>query len=528
MEELSTMIQQLIPTGLRIASPRLTMLDASKANRKKYLARLPQEFNIIMATDSYKFSHPFSYPKNIVGMASYIESRTQGRDIIIPFGYQAALQKYLAKPFTAAQIDEAEYFAKLHGEPFARDVWEHVLRVYNGYLPVRIRAVPEGTPVRSGNALVTIMCTDECVAENIFWLCSFIETLLLRAVWYPTTIATMDHSIKREMAHFYRLAGADLGFLPFALHDFGGRGVTCHEQAQIGGAAHTVNFMGSDTVEGITYANYWYHCDMSAFSVRATEHSVETSFGLDNDGEIAYIDHQLTVFEGQGNIISMVGDGKDIYRFAKHLCTTFRDRIIDLHERLGMKIVCRPDSGDALEVVPKLLRMFADAFPTTTTAKGYIKIYPGVGILQGDGVDHMLIKSLLGNIMAMNFSPDNVVFGSGGALLQKVNRDTFKWAQKASAILVKEIELDSRGAPLGEIYRWKGIAKDPVTDQGKKSKEGVLTLVRSRLTGEHMTVRLDQYEINEEFEDVMVDIYDCGEFFNETTLAEIRERAKLI
>jgi nicotinamide phosphoribosyltransferase len=509
-----TIAEQLIPRNISLNVPKLPALAASKARRIRYAARPPQEFNIIIATDSYKFSHPFSYPRGLIGMASYIEARTGGADIIVPFGYQATLQKYLRKPITLAQIDEAEAFAAAHGEPFNRPVWEHILNEYKGFLPVLIRAVPEGTPVRSGNALVTIMCTDQYVAENIFWLCSFLETFLLRAVWYPSTIATLDRSIKEEMKHFYELTGADLNFLPFALHDFGGRGVTCHEQAQIGGAAHTVNFSGSDTVEGITYANYWYHAPMAAYSVRATEHSVECSFGLSDEGEIAYIDHQLTVFEGKGVIISMVGDGQNIYRFAKHLCTTFKDRIIDLHERLGMKIVCRPDSGDALDVVPALIRMFADAFGTTTTSKGYYRLYGGIGILQGDGVDHMLIKSLLGKLLIMNFSADCIVFGSGGALLQKVNRDTLRWAQKASAILVIEN---------GEFI-WRGIAKDPITDPGKKSKEGVLTLALNTKTGRHETIRIDQGPLDPKYVDLMEDIYDTGEFFNETVLEEVRVR----
>lgn len=499
-------------------TPRnISILAASRARRKKYEAKPPRKFNLILAVDSYKFSHQFSYPKNVCGMASYIEARTGGKDVMIPFGLQATLQRYLSEAITVEQIDEAEAFAKAHGEPFDRKVWEHIIEHYNGFLPVLIRAVPEGTPVRSGNAMVTIMCVDEVVAENVFWLCSYLETFLLRAVWYPSTIATMDYDIKREMKRFYEIAGADLNFLPFALHDFGGRGVTCHEQAGIGGAAHTLNFMGSDTVEGVDYANYWYSSAMSAFSVPATEHSVECSFGLSNEGEIAYIDHQLTAFEGLGRIVSMVGDGKDIFRFAEHLATTFRDRIIDLHTRLGMKVVCRPDSGDALEVVPRILRLFAAAFPTSKTSNDYTKLYGGIGILQGDGVDHSLIKTMLGNMMAMGFSPDNIVFGSGGALLQKVNRDTFKWAQKASAVLVRT----------GDNVEWVGIAKDPITDQGKKSKEGVLTLVRSRLTGEQMTVRIDQGPLDEEFEDLMVDVYDTGEFFNETTLDEARSRCAL-
>ena len=479
-------------------------------------------FNPILAVDSYKLCHAFAYPSNVRGMFSYIEARTSGRDVLIPFGLQIWLKEFLTVPVTVAHIDEAEAFAKLHGEPFKREAWLKVVNVYNGFLPLVIRAVPEGTPVRSGNAIVTVQCDD----PDLFWLTTYIETTILRAVWYPTTIASLDYDTKLEMQRFYKIAGANLGFLPFALHDFGARGVTSSEQARVGGAAHLVNFMGSDNIEGIRTANFYYTEPMAGFSVRATEHSVACSFGLSDDDEIRYIDHQLTVFEGEGNIVSLVGDTRDIYRFGEHLCTTFRDRIIDLHERLGMKIVCRPDSGDALEVVPRLLRMFCSAFPTTLTSKGYIKMYPGIGILQGDGVDRMSVKTILGNIMASNYSPDNIMFGSGGGLLQKVNRDTLKFAMKASAIRVRLPAADPMFA--GDMQDvWVGIAKDPITDPGKKSKEGVLTLSRSSLTGLLHTVRVDQGKLDEEFTDVMVRVYDHGRIFNETTLTEVRARAAI-
>jgi len=473
-------------------------------------------YNPLMRTDSYKFSHAFSYPSNATGMFSYIEARTGGQDIIVPFGLQIWLNEHLSIPITAENIDEAELFAAAHGEPFSRAAWEKVLNKYHGYMPVTIRAVPEGTPVPSGNALVTIQCEDEELVGDVnkilvFWIASYLETQMLRAYWYPTTIATLDRATKLQIKRFYEIAGADLNFLPFSLHDFGGRGVSSGETAAIGGAAHLPSFMGSDTVEGVRYANFYYDEVMSAFSVRATEHSVACSFGLSDEDEIAYIAHQLKVFEGKGNIISMVGDSKSIKRFAKHLCTTFRDQIMDLHERLGMKIVCRPDSGDPLEIIPMLLKMFADAFPTTKTSAGYIKLYPGIGILQGDGVDRMTILTILGNIMAMNFSPDNIVFGSGGGLLQKVNRDTFKFAMKASAIKVDG--------------KWKGIVKDPETDPGKKSKEGILTLATNGL-GDYLTVRLDNSEtpFPRGYSDAMVTVYDKGQFYNHTTLAEVRAR----
>jgi len=507
----------------KIQQPILPFIEASKARRKKFDRKAPPRFNLVLAVDSYKMSHAFAYPKNVIGMASYIEARTKGRDIMIPFGTQAILQKYLGERIIKADVDEAEAFAKAHGEPFFRKVWDHIIEKYDGFMPLYIRGVPEGTPVKSGNAIVTIICTDEFVAENIFWLCSYFETLLLRGVWYPTTIATDDYSIIKKMEKFYVETGADMSLLKFALHDFGGRGVTCHEQAEIGGAAHLVNFMGSDTVEGVLYANYWYNEAMAAYSVPATEHSVECSFqAFDMTKEVKltakqieqndfeYLRHTIKALGKVNGIVSIVIDGYDCIRAAKYLCTELHDLIVESK----CKVVFRPDSGDMMEILPQLITMQAEAFGYTVNDKGYKQINY-VGILQGDGVDHDAIVKVLTMVKNMGYVASTVLFGSGGALLQKRNRDTYKFAQKASAVLVLHEDGTSE---------WVGIAKDPITDPGKKSKEGVLTLVRSLLTGELTTVRMDK-PIDAEFEDVMVDLYDHGEFFNETTLAEVRARA---
>lgn len=473
----------------------------------------PSRFNLILAADSYKSSHAFAYPKNIHGMASYIEARTSGRHTIVPFGAQAMIDRYLSVPINQDDIDEAAKYFEAHGDPFNREVWEHILEAYDGYMPLTIRAVPEGTPVRSGNAILTITCVDTFVGENIFWLCSYFETLILRGIWYPTTIASMDRDIKMFMKSHYEMTGADMNLLPFAFHDFGGRGVTCHEQAEIGGASHMVSFMGSDTNEGIMYVNRYYDEPMAGFSVPATEHSVQCSFGKGSyEDELNYLKSTIENLGKPGGIVSIVIDGYDVYRAAKILCTDLKDLIISS----GCKVVFRPDSGDMNEVIPKLLKMQEEAFGSVTNAQGYRKINY-VGIIQGDGVDHNAIKTVMRNTAALGYSSDNVIFGSGGALLQKVNRDTYKFAQKASAVLMNT----------KDGYKWFGIAKDPITDPGKKSKEGVLTLTKSLITGEQQTMRVDQGPINAEFKDMMVTVFDHGVMFNFSSLAQIRERAKI-
>lgn len=458
--------------------------------------------NVILDTDSYKLSHSFAYPAGMTGMFSYIESRSKDETVML-FGLQMWIKNYLTTPVTIGMIDEAEAFAKAHGEPFARDGWEHIVNEYNGYLPLKIRAVPEGIPLQSGNVLVTVECTD----EKVFWLSSYIETALQRGVWYPSTIASSDLKIKKLIAGYLDTTADSRDLLPFMLHDFGGRGVSTEESAQVGGAAHLVNFMGSDTISGVRAANFYYNSPMAAFSVPATEHSIECAYGSTSSNAREYLNAVLTNYAKPGAIVSIVIDGYNVFREAEMLCTEFRERII----ASGAKVVFRPDSGDPLEVIPRLLALQAATFGFDLNTKGYKKI-KNVGIIQGDGVDIATIDKILSSMKKLGFAADNIVFGSGGALLQKVNRDTYKFAQKASAIR------NERG-------EWTPIFKDPVTDPGKRSKSGRLTLVRSKTSGEYMTV--PKAIMDNEWEDVMVTVYENGKIMNELTLDQVRANAAI-
>lgn len=488
-----------------------TIQDLPRKMRRRFLRENPNVLgvNLILDADSYKLSHPSLYPEEIEAMQAYVEPRIKGQ-VIIPAGAQMWVQKRLSTPITVDMIDEAEEFAADHGEPFDRSVWEYIIEKYDGYIPVTIKAVREGLPVPSGNAIVTIVCHDRRVA----FLVAYLETSLQRGIWYPTTVATMDFEIRKEIEKFFELSVDEVGpvtapanvkwpGLPFMLHDFGGRGVSSEESAQIGGAAHLYNFTGSDTMSGIRAANFYYLCKMAAYSVPATEHSIQCSFGPKR--QLDYLKKVLDKYAKPGAIVSIVLDGYDVYRESMLLCTVFKDQII----ASGARIVFRPDSGDPLEVIPRLLDMQAATFGYTVNKKGY-KVIKNVGVIQGDGIDKQAIIDILKLVTDLGYSAENMVFGSGGALLQKLNRDTYKFAQKVCSIKVGD--------------EWIPIVKDPITDPGKKSKAGYLNLYRSKLTGEFMTLPTDpNSQPAEEWEDAMVVIYDCGKFANLITLDEIRE-----
>ena len=407
--------------------------------------------NIILNTDSYKVSMFKQYPVGTTGVYSYIESRGGRYDSTVFFGLQAFIKEYLLDPITQADIDVADEILTAHGEPFNREGWQYILDKHTGFLPVVIRAVPEGTVVPVKNVLATIENTDpEC-----FWLTTWLETALLRAIWYPTTVATQSKAIKNIIKDYLEKTGDPSG-IDFKLHDFGARGVSSQESAGIGGAAHLVNFMGTDTIAGVLYAREYYNAGVSGFSIPAAEHSTITSWG--REGEVEAYRNMLTNFARPGSIVAVVSDSYDVFNAARKLWgEELRQQVIDS----GATVVIRPDSGDPLTINQQLIEILGQKFGYTKNAKGF-KVLNNVRLIQGDGVNELTIRSILGGFMAMGWSADNIAFGMGGALLQQVDRDTQKFAMKCSSIVVNGENRD--------------VQKDPITDSGKKSKAGRVKL----------------------------------------------------
>jgi nicotinamide phosphoribosyltransferase len=460
--------------------------------------------SIILNTDSYKVSMFKQYPAGTTGVYSYIESRGGRYDQTVMFGLQAFIKEYLLDPITQADIDTADAILTAHGEPFNREGWEYILRVHNGYLPVVIRAVPEGTVVPVKNVLATIENTD----PQCFWLTTYLETALLRAVWYPTTVSTQSYTIKKVILDYLERTG-DPTTINFKLHDFGARGVSSMESAGIGGAAHLVNFMGTDTITGILYAREYYNAGIAGFSIPAAEHSTITSWGRDN--EVKAYANMVTQFAKPGSIVAVVSDSYDVYNAASKLWgEQLRQQVIDS----GATIVIRPDSGDPVDVNRQLIEILGQKFGYTVNAKGF-KVLNNVRLIQGDGVNELTIRSILGAFMAMGWSADNIAFGMGGALLQQVDRDTQKFAMKCSAALIN-----------GE---WIDVQKDPITDSGKKSKAGRVTLWKA---GGEWVSAVDQpkgwYDRGfGPFTEVLQEVYRDGKIVREYTFDEVRANASV-
>ena len=464
--------------------------------------------NLLFNTDSYKASHWLQYPPGTDATFFYVESRGGHYDRTLFFGLQAILKQYLATPITHADVDAARDLFAAHGEPFNEAGWRYIVDAHAGLLPIRIRAVPEGTVVPVHNALMTIESTD----PHAFWVPSYLETLLLR-IWYPVTVATTSWQAKQTLRQFLECSSDDPeGQLPFKLHDFGSRGVSSVESAAIGGASHLVNFLGTDTVSALLFARAFYHAPMAGYSIPAAEHSTITSWGRDN--EVDAYRNMLARFATPGAIVAVVSDSYDIYHaIRQHWGTTLRQQVIDS----GATVVIRPDSGDPVSVVLQCLELLDEAFGHVVNGKGY-KVLNHVRVIQGDGVNPSSIGDILACITAAGYAADNVAFGMGGALLQRLDRDTQKFALKCSAARVDG--------------RWIDVYKDPVTDSGKQSKRGRMRLLRHREYGQWQTasVAADADAVATAplplgFEDAMVTVWENGRLLHDDTLEDIRRRA---
>lgn len=452
--------------------------------------------NIILNSDSYKYSQFNQYPPKTTVVYSYIESRGGVYDATVFFGLQAFIKEYLTGPVvTMDMIDEAEALITAHGEPFNREGWEYIVNKYAGKLPVTIKAVPEGTVVGTRNVLATIENTDPAC----FWLTSFLETALLRAIWYPTTVATNSYENKKLILEYLEKTG-DPTTIDFKLHDFGARGVSSLESAGIGGAAHLVNFMGTDTVEALLFARRYYGADIAGFSVPAMEHSTVTSWGRER--EVDSYRNMVKQNGKPGGIVSAVSDSYDIFKACELWGTELKQDILDS----GATLVVRPDSGDPADVVAKCLKILDKYFGHTVNAKGY-KVLNNVRVLQGDGINHQTIRSILYTITLAGYSADNVAFGQGGALLQIVNRDDQKFAMKCSAAFVN-----------GE---WVDVFKDPITDKGKRSKKGRMVLIETDNGFKTVTTEDADYD-TVKGQDVLEVVYSMGNLLRDMTFDEVR------
>lgn len=416
--------------------------------------------SIIFNVDAYKTTMAKQYPPGTQYVYTYGESRggPWSHTLYVPF-LKAFCEEYL-QPVTQADLEEAEKRWTKMGLPFFRDQWQYIIDTYDGVLPITIRSAAEGSLVPVQNALFVIINED----PKCYWLTTWIETAILRAAWYPVTVATLCYEIRKSIEEGLKISGTE-GTARYKLVDFGARGVSSFESSGIGGAAFLSVFNATDNMNAIMWASQYYGDDFEAVTIPAAEHSTITSWG--RAGEVDAYRNMVEQFKSSG-MLAVVSDSYDIFNAADQLWGV---QLKELVEQSGATVVIRPDSGDPAMVVLRLLDILGNRFGYTVNSKGF-KVLNTVRIIQGDGMNLQSIRNLINVVINNGWSLDNVTFGMGGALLQSVNRDTMKWAVKCSVACINDV--------------WVDVQKDPITDSGKRSKTGLVVLDKNK-DGEYFT-----------------------------------------
>ncbi|XP_027859449.1 nicotinamide phosphoribosyltransferase 2 isoform X2 [Xiphophorus couchianus] len=382
---------------------------------------------------------------------------------------------------------------------FDEEGWRKVLEKHNGRLPIRIKAVPEGKIIPRGNVLFTVENTD----QDFYWLTNYIETMLVQ-MWYPITVATVSREFKKILAKHLKATSGSVEGLELKLHDFGYRGVSSQESAALGGAAHLVNFCGTDTIAGVLMAQRYYGCPMAGFSIPAAEHSTIISWGKNKEKEA----FERILDQFLSGPVSVVSDSYDIFNACKHIWgDELKERVMERSE--DSCLVIRPDSGDPAETLIEVIKILGESFGYSLNSMGY-KVLPSyLRIIQGDGIDLSSVDQILANLSDEGWSAENVLFGCGSSLLQKLNRDTLSCAFKCSYV-----ETNGKGMD---------VCKQPVTDPSKGSKRGRLSLRRNS-DGFLETI---ERGAGKPEEDLLVTVFENGSLLQDYSLDEIRKNALL-
>lgn len=466
--------------------------------------------NIGKRTDGYKPSHWLFMEPGIQDTYDYLESRGGEFADMTVFGLQAHALKYLCgRVITPEQVESNNrFYSRYYGMTgiFNYHGWMEIAGRLQGNLPLEIRALPEGLIVPVRTPMITYHATDPAA----WWLPGYIEPLMFKP-WNPSTVATLSQHCKKILLEGLKETGTEADII-WKLHDFGYRGVSSEESAQIAGAAHLVHFRGTDTIPAIDFINEYYgngkldaYGDpiyMPGFSVRATEHSVMTHRGRTLEPEVMRRILQVC----PTGVVVAVGDSYDIFNFAANILGDYLKAEVIAHEGL---IGLRPDSGDPIPTMLKVLWILGEKLGYKVNSKGF-KVLNHVHTVQGDRNNYQAIYNMIRALTGAGWSLDNIMtFGMGGALLQSPTRDTQNMKIALSSLT------DVNG-------NWRDVQKDPITDPGKYSKAGRFAVVEEN--GKIITKTLKQGEPEPEG-NLLQPVFLNGKWLHKETFETIRERA---
>lgn len=428
-------------------------------------------------TDFYKTQHHLQYPKGLTKVYSNFTPRISRMDRVthvVVFGIQYFIEEYLVKRFdeTFFKRDKMEVL-KEYSDRMKVSIGAistlHLAELHDvGYLPLHIKALPEGTLCPLKTPVLTITNTD----DRFFWLPNFLETILSNVLWHPITSATIAYEYRKVLTQYAKRTSDDEEFVKFQGHDFSMRGQTSFESACVNGAAHLTSFVGTDTLPALEWLGNYYAADtygsgLIGTSVPATEHSIMCFGGKAT--ELETFERLITETYPKG-IVSIVSDTWNYWDVLTKTLPSLREKIM---KRDG-KLVIRPDSGNPSDIIcgdvfktrgsPEYrgsIELLWELFGGKINSKGYKELDPHIGLIYGDNITLDLCQEICDRLSHKGFASTNVIFGIGSYTYQYVTRDTFGFAMKATYGVID-------GVP-------QEIFKDPITDGGvKKSAKGLL------------------------------------------------------
>lgn len=479
--------------------------------------------------DFYKISHRAMYPEGTEVVYSTWTPRTsriKGVDNVVHFGTQAFIKEFLIDVFNEhffhrPKSDVISEYKRIItatlGDPNPHTL--HIEELWDlGYLPLSIRALPEGTIVPTRVPTVTLHNTN----PKFFWLTNFIESLGSAEMWQASTSATLAVEYKKLMDKFATETNPEnLGFTIFQGHDFSMRGMSSLRSAMLSGMGHLLSFVGTDTIPAIQAAEYYYKANVEkelvGTSVPATEHSIQCAYGDDME----YLRRMLSIVHPNG-IVSIVSDGYDFWDVLTRVVPSLKKEILARKGGpVGDKVVIRPDSGDPVLIVcgdpdapvgtPEYkgaVECLWEIFGGTLSSRGYKVLDPHIGLIYGDAITLKRAEEIMTRLQAKGFASTNVVFGIGSYTYQYNTRDTFGYALKSTLTIINGKE--------------KQIFKNPKTDDGtKKSQKGHVAVLKE---GKSYTFR-DGLSLNDTISgDQLREVFRDGKLLIDESFSEIRAR----
>lgn len=481
--------------------------------------------------DFYKISHREQYPENTEIVYSTWTPRSAkylpDTDEVVAFGFQGFIKGFLIDFFNDNFFSQPKEEIVANYSRIIRNTLgvvnpdtSHIEDLHDlGYLPLKIKALKEGTLVPLRVPMLTVQNTD----TRFFWLTNYIETLASCELWQSATSATIARKYRKILDKYAIETTGTTAGVEFQGHDFSMRGMGGLQAAAKSGAGHLLSFVGTDTIPAVMYLEEHYNANVEnelvGCSVPASEHSVMCAGG--KESEFKTYERLIKDIYPTG-IVSIVSDTWDLWKVLSEIIEPLKDDILarDGGPESLDKVVIRPDSGDPVKIIcgdpdapleslasKGVVEVLWDIFGGTTTDSGYKILDSHIGCIYGDAITTERCEEICRQLKLKGFASTNMVYGIGSYTYQYNTRDTLGFAMKSTLCVVNGDE--------------KKIFKDPITDDGtKKSATGAVAVFAD---DSGKLFYKDELFLSEAEDGLLELVFEDGVLLRDQSLAEIRE-----